>query len=240
MATTGTTTFSMTGADMLDEAFERVGIDPASINARHINSALRSLHLLLVEVEGRPGSKFLRDHVTLSIPEGASAVPLPAGTLEVLKVVTKASGESDMPLTRISGDTWTQYPDKTTTGRPSVFWIDHQSPVATDIHSSLTSSDEPPVLVVWPVANTTYTATIWRSRLTQDSTLSATVDLRRAYFEAIAAGLAARLAVKYAPQKLQALKTEFAEQLEIAQGADGQGGVFIIGNSYRGTRRRRL
>ena len=243
MATSGSKDFNLTVADVLDEAWERCGKDPASIASRHIHSALRSLNLLQVEMENRPGVLWLRDHITLSLTPGNRAYALPTGSLEVFEVQvneTAVASASDLPVTRISPHQWTEYPDKALTGRPSVFYVDHQSPVASDLFPEV-AGQSPPVIVFWPVPEKAYTATIYRYRQSDDAdAISNDIDLRRVYFEAVCAGLASKLSIKWAPDRYTMLTGEFEKQMALATASDSRNNEVIIAHSFRNTRRRRM
>lgn len=67
-----------------------------------------------------------------------------------------------------------------------------------------------PSLILWPVPNGTYSYLVYnRIRYIQDITsLTQTVDAPPNFIEAVVAGLAARIALKFAPEKFQMLKAE--------------------------------
>jgi hypothetical protein len=239
MATSGTHTFGLTAASVLDEGFERIGWNPSSLSAEHLNSGLRSLNLVLREIENRAGVQFLDDWVMVSLAAGEKAAALPAGTIEVRQASVLQSATNEMPLTRIGRAIWQRYPDKTQTGLPANFFVDHQRPPDDTLFPELAATDAP-AIVVWPAANQAYTLRIWRLRMMEDAGgLSNDVDVRPRYFEAICAGLAYRLSAKYAPERARPLKAEFLEQLDWATAGENREGIIVIGYDRSGPRRRR-
>lgn len=231
MTTSGTYAFDMTVAAIIDEAAERAGIDPASLTHRHLKSAMQSLNLLQLEISNEDGDRvYAIDEETASITSGTSTVALSAGSIDVLdeQVVIYESGGAEVPMSRIPRDDYLMIPDKTQTGTPSQFWIDH-------------STINTPTMVLWPVSDGSYTIKYNRMRFMQDvDTLSDTVDARRIWLDAICAGLAYRLADKYAPDRADRLEAKFEKAKHKAKiEGRGRGPVMIYARGFGHAGRRR-
>lgn len=193
MATSGTTTFDPTVAEFVDEAFERVDVDPATLTMRHLRSARRSLNLLFAEWAGEPGVKLWAiDQQTQTLSDGDPSYDCPAGTIAILEMVIRRSG-SDTPVHPMSRDEYMGIARKTDEGLPSKFWFNRGRAT-----QSFTLYQTP--------ENSTDQAIYYRMRQLQDVGVpSNTLDVGQPWFEAVASGLAEKLSVKFKPEKFSLL-----------------------------------
>lgn len=120
-----------------------------------------------------------------------------------------ASNPDDIVLYPISRDEYMAIPNKNQQARPTSVWIDRQTV---------------PVINVWPVpdANGPYELRYRRSRQLQDADLINGVQLGAPFrfLEAFTSELAARLAVKFAPDRAQGLAQIAASEWELAASED--------------------
>ena len=193
-----TTTFDPTTADLFQEAFERVGTMPTSLNQHMLNSARMSLALLLQEWGARGPIQWAQDEQTQALTAADGTYDLPTGTIDVLYAFVRDTNSDDRLLARISRSEWAGYANKdaTSSSGPTVFWVDRA--VGT------------PVIYVWPALATgasALTLRYWRLRQLYDvtGTISQTADVAARAMEALASGLAAKLAVKFAPDRFEML-----------------------------------
>ena len=193
MATSGTFSFGPSVADFVDESFERVGIDPAKLTVRHLRSARRSLNLMFSEWPNRGVKLWAVDQVTLDMIDGTATYNSSSGTICILDAVLRRSSV-DTPMFPMSRSEYAAIPSKTTEGLPSRFYLAR----------AITT----PTITVWPTAeNSTDDMLYWRVRRIEDvGNPSNTLDVASRWFEPVASGLAARLAVKFAPDRLDRLK----------------------------------
>ena len=123
--------------------------------------------------------------------------------------LTSAPYPVDLMLYPLSRGDWMAIPLKNTQGRPTSIWIDRQIS---------------PVVHVWPVpdANGPYELRFRASRQIQDADImngqSLAVPMR--FLEAFVSSLAAQLAIKWAPDRMVALKTLSAEEWNLAATED--------------------
>lgn len=193
MPTTGTYNFAPTNADLVDEAFERCGVDPASLVARHLLSARRSIQLMLVEWANSEVLQWKVDRETLTLTASDYDINLPTATQDVLTVVLRRDG-ADTQLMPMSRTEYLTIPDKTQTGRPDRYFIDKQR--------------DTKVMYLWPSPeNSTdvivYDRLIWHEDVGGAKDQS---DVPREFLEVFASDLAARLALKYATDRLETLE----------------------------------
>jgi hypothetical protein len=201
MARSGTYGFNPQLADHIDEAFERCGIDPAELKARHIRSATRSANFMFSEWIGFGYKQHTLAKASEPLVTGVSTFTLPDGGLDIFHATLKRDGrESEMyPISRSD---YNALHDKTLTGRPDRYFVDRG-----------TFIDDAPASTVylWQAPeNSTDTIEYWYIRKHQDAgDMVNTLDLSPIYQQAFASGLAFHLSVKFAPDRSQKLKAEY-------------------------------
>ncbi|KPK66539.1 MAG: hypothetical protein AMS21_01910 [Gemmatimonas sp. SG8_38_2] len=133
MATSGTFLWSPELADMVDEAFERARVDPATLSFRHIQSARRSINYMLADWATRDLQEWKISRVDLQtlaslgtpITQGTATYTLSAEYLDVMNVFLRRNG-IDTPIEFMSRQEWADIPDKDVQGRPDRIFIDKQ------------------------------------------------------------------------------------------------------------------
>lgn len=192
MATSGTVSWRPTVDEFIIEAFERAQLDIAQASGNDMVSARRSLNFMFTEWAVRGINYFKTEALSLSLTQGTASYDLPAGTIDVLSATVRRSG-TDQSLTRMSLTDYQAYPTKTTQGMPANFFLDRQYT---------------PSIILWPVPeNSTDTVEYWTVSQIEDITASnQDADVPYRWSDALAAGLAARLAEKKKPELYDSLK----------------------------------
>jgi hypothetical protein len=204
MATSGTFAFDPTADDLLLEAWERCGKTGQVLSGEVARSARRSLQLMLVDWQNVGLNLWQVDRQTFSLPAGQETLVTAAATSDVLEVTLSYQG-TDMLLAPISRDEWVASTNRSQRARPTSYWTERVNPR--------------PILHFYPLADAAYTGEYWRVRLPQDvGALGNTIDAPVLWSDALASGLAARLAVKFAPDRVPLLKGEAAEAFARAAG----------------------
>jgi hypothetical protein len=186
-------------AEVLSECFERAGIAAASPGNDHIDSAIRSMKLMLNSewlTLGMRTWQFQLLNLTTNVTVGATVV-LPPGVLTVSDAVLRRDGR-DTPINPMSRDEYLEIPDKTQTGRPDRYLIDKQynQTVLTMWRSPENNTDQ---IFYWAMCNTAIP--------TED--LSQGLQMRPEILEAFHAGLAAKLALKFNAQRYETLQAYY-------------------------------
>jgi hypothetical protein len=227
VATSGVYTWTPTLANLIDEACERAGINPATLTHQHLISARNSLNYVFRELETEQVDQFYRiDQESTAVSAATYQVSLASGSVEVIQLWYRTSGSTtDIPITRISREDYQNIPTKASTGNPTMAYVDH-------------SSLNAPQIVLWPVPSAAITLYYDRLRFIDDATsLSNTADAHRFMYDVIAYALAARLCEKYAPERYPLNQSRYRETLIKAKAAIiPRGDVMIYGVQ---TRRRR-
>ena len=130
MTTTGTTSFNLDMNDLIEEAFERVGMEVRS--GYDFRTARRSLNLLTIEWANRGINLWTVEQGQIVMNTRQAIYALPVDTIDILDAVTRTnngsqSNQIDINLSRISESTYITIPNKNTSGRPIQMWINRQS-----------------------------------------------------------------------------------------------------------------
>jgi 5-hydroxyisourate hydrolase-like protein (transthyretin family) len=146
--TTGTTSFNLDLNDLIEEAYERAGIEVRT--GYEFRTARRSLNLLTIEWANRGINLWTIQEGAIAMVTGQAIYPLPADTIDLLDHVIRQnngtpSTQSDINITRISESTYSTIPNKLTNGRPIQVWVNRQSAqtnaTSVTLSSTITSTD---------------------------------------------------------------------------------------------------
>ena len=224
--TTITTNFNPTLNDLIEEAFERCGLELRS--GYDFRTARRSLNFLLTEWANRGINLWTVDQGQITLVQGQATYDLPIDTVDLLEHVIRTfpgstANQTDININRISVSTYSTIPNKLTQGRPIQVWINRQSGQTTDGEINY------PQINVWPSPDqgTTespyYYFVYWRLRRIYDAGNGANVeDIPFRFQNCLVAGLAYMLSVKLpdALQRVPMLKQQYDEAWEMAAGED--------------------
>ena len=123
MTTSGLDSWIPTIGEIIDDALEYAGVDPASANARHLKSAMRSINQVYLCLENRNEALFRDDIETVSIRAGQPFFYAPDGTLSVKKGTIRSVGQptsSENNIEVYPKAVWFDMPAKGQVGRPSI------------------------------------------------------------------------------------------------------------------------
>jgi hypothetical protein len=220
MTTSGASGFNLDLNDIIEEAFERCGVEVRT-GYEH-RTARRSLNLLTIEWANRGINLWTIEQGSIPMVQGQIIYTLPVDTIDLLdQVIRTQSGvnQTDINISRISVSTYATIPNKNTQGRPIQVWIDRQS-----------GATEPtgvaaPEIYVWPTPDQSnfYTFVYWRLRRIQDAgTGTSTQDIPFRMLNCLVSGLAYYLSLKIpeAAGRIEMLKMAYEEQWLLASSED--------------------
>lgn len=222
MTTSGTAAFNLEVTDLIEEAFERCGVELRT--GYDLRTARRSMNLLTIEWANRGINLWTIEEGSIALVPGTATYNLPVDTIDLLEHVIRTSpgtsNQTDINISRISVSTYSTIPNKTSTGRPIQIYVDRKSG-ATDPVSGI----QYPTATVWPVpeAGSDYTLVYWRMRRIQDAGNGAdTQDIPFRLLPCLVAGLAYYLSLKLpeAMNRIDMLKMAYEEQWTYASGED--------------------
>ena len=238
MTTSGLAAFNLDMAELVEEAFERCGLELRS--GYDLRTARRSLNILTIEWANRGINLWTIEQGTIDMVQGTNTYALPVDTIDLLEhqIRTNAGqgpNQTDITISRISVSTYSTIPNKLAQGRPIQVWIQRMSgatypaglgPNGTD---AITNMDYPKV-TVWPtpdqgtLATPYYQFVYWRMRRVQDAGTGVnTQDIPFRFIPAMVAGLAFYLSQKLQgvdPQRILGLKSEYEQQFQLAADED--------------------
>jgi len=232
MTTTGTTSFNLDLNNLVEEAFERCGLELRT--GYDMRTARRSLNLLTIEWANRGINLWTIEQGQIAMVQGQIIYDLPVDTIDLLDHVIRTQtgvNQTDINISRISVDTYSTIPNKNAQGRPIQVWINRQSGATYPINGNqpITTNPitgvNPPNINVWPAPDQDnfYTFVYWRLRRIQDAGNGInTQDIPFRFLPCLVAGLAYYLSMKLpeALPRVEMLKMSYEEQWALASSED--------------------
>jgi hypothetical protein len=232
MTTSGNTTFNLDLNNLIEEAFERCGLELRT--GYDMRTARRSLNLLTIEWANRGINLWTVEQGSIPLVQGQLTYDLPVDTIDLLDhVVRTQSGinQTDINISRISVDTYSTIPNKNAQGRPIQVWINRQSGAKYPVNGNEPITTNPvtgvnaPNINLWPVPEQSnfYTFVYWRLRRIQDAGNGVnTQDIPFRMLPCLVAGLAYYLSMKLpeALPRVEMLKMSYEEQWNLASSED--------------------
>jgi len=234
--TSGTTTFEkgFSIADIIEEAYERIGIQ--GVSGYQLKGARRSLNIMFQEW-GNRGLHYWEvrnNSITLvsgqatytmyrSSADGTSSTTAVYGVDDVLEASYRNASNIDVPLTKINRSAYQALSNKTSTGQPTQYFVERFiDKITVTLYLTPGSSEAGNYL------NYYYTKRIQDAG---DYTNDADVPYR--FVPCMLAGLAYYLAIKFSPERIQALKLLYEDELQRALTEDGSSSsTFITPQTY--------
>ena len=208
MATSGSRDFDLDVADIIEEAYERCGLEVRT--GYDAKTARRSLNVMFSEWANRGVNLWTVKQATLTLTSGTatynSGNGLASPMNDILEVALRRSG-TDYEVDRISRGEYLNVPNKTTTGRPSQFYFNRQTS---------------PELVVWPTPENSTDELVYYyiTRIEDADTSKNTTDVPYRFLPCMIAGLSYYLSMKKAPERVQLLKAVYEEEFQRAADED--------------------
>ena len=212
MTTSNSTDFDLDVAEYIEEAYERCGLETRT--GYDLQTAKRSLNIMLAEWANRGLNQWTIEQRTQALTASDSEYSLGTDIIDILSLVVRRSG-TDFSMTRISRDAFLNLPNKTSTGRPTQYFLDRQIT---------------PNLKLYPTPENS-TDVIHFDALTriQDAdTQVNTMEIPFRFIPCLTAGLAYYIAMKKAPDRIQLLKTVYEEEFERAMAEDRDRSAFNV------------
>lgn len=206
MALSGTTSFDLYIEEVIEEAFERCGLNARS--GYDLKTARRSLNILFSEWANRGLNLWTIELRTKTLTASTSSYSLDTDLVDILSAVTyKASDTTvDNEVERISRAEYLNISKKSTEGKPSQFYLER----------TIT-----PTLYLYPTPDAADTFKYYGLTRIQDAgdyTNTAEVPFR--FIPCMTAGLAYYIAIKKSPERIQFLKAAYEEEFQRAAAED--------------------
>jgi hypothetical protein len=223
MATSGTYSFNLDLSDILEEAYERAGLELRS--GYDYRTARRSLDLMFLEWQNKGLNLWSVQEGSQDLTAGTGRYALSSDQLDVIEASLRtddgdANKQTDLTMSRISVSQYSHLTNKLTQGRPIQFWIE-KDPGAIALN-------------VWPVPDdaVTYKINYYYIQRVEDtgSPASNNVDIPARFMPCMAAGLAYYISIKRpeASERAPLLKQVYDEQWDLAADADRDKSSFYM------------
>jgi len=240
MTTSGTTSFNLDIDELIQEAYERIGID-GSRSGYQLRSARRSINLLLSEWDNRGVHLWKVQKATVNLVLGqaeynyaADPTNFPNNINDVLEAYvrnnTVTTAPVDISLTKIDRSAYAALPNKLSQGTPSQYYVQRTVNPSIFLYqtagSNYSNSSNP--------SNYQFIF-YYLARIEDAGTYLNTPDVVFRFLPALTSGLAYYLSVKHAPEKIEQLRMLYEDDLQRALQEDSQRtSLYISPKSYFG------
>jgi hypothetical protein len=194
MATSNSRDFDLDVGEIIEEAYERCGLEMRT--GYDAKTARRSMNLMFADWANRGLNLWTVTQDTKAVTSGTATYTFDATHVDLLEVVLRNSSNTDFTLTQMSRGEYLTIPNKAATGQPSQYFL-------------------------WSTPDTSYTLVYYYVRRIQDAdALINTTDAPFRFLPCAVAGLAYYLAMKRAPERVQLLKAVYEEEFQRAAAED--------------------
>ena len=204
MATSGSRDFNIDVGEIIEEAYERCGLEVRT--GYDAKTARRSLNLMFAEWVNRGLNLWTVEQDTITLTQGQAQETLGTDVADILEMVLRREG-TDFEMARISRGDYFDFPNKAEQGRPSQFYFDRQ--IA-------------PVINLWqtPENSTDQLVFYYVRRIEDADALTNTTAVPFRFYPCMVAGLAYYVSMKKAPERAQLLKAVYEEEFQRAAEED--------------------
>ena len=208
--------------EIIEEAYERIGLQ--GVSGYQLKTARRSLNILFQEW-GNRGLHYWQianNDITLvdgqavytmfrSSDDGTSDATAVFGVDDILEAVYRNSSNVDTPLTKINRSTYQALSNKTSEGQPTQYYVQRFiDKVTITLYLTPGSSEAGNKLNYYYV-----------KRIQDVGDYTNATDVPYRFVPCMCSGLAFYLAQKYAPDRVQAMKLYYEDELQRALEEDG-------------------
>jgi hypothetical protein len=240
MTTSGTTSFNLDIDELIQEAYERIGID-GSRSGYQLKSARRSINLLLSEWDNRGVHLWKVEKATVNLVLGqaeynyaADPTNFPNNINDVLEAYvrnnTVTTNPVDISLSKIDRSAYASLPNKLSQGTPSQYYVQRTVNPSIFLYqtagSNYSNSSNP--------SNYQFIF-YYLARIEDAGTYTNTPNVVFRFLPALTSGLAYYLAVKHAPERIEQLRMLYEDDLQRALQEDSQRtSLYISPKAYFG------
>jgi hypothetical protein len=207
MAISNTYTFNPSLGEITLYAFNLCGIRGTAILQEHMESARMAANMMLGRWSSQGVNLWAVDLQTIPLVQGTATYSVLSNTVAMLDayiVQTSGTSTTNRLILPISRTEYASYPNPNQQGFPTTYWFDRLLA---------------PTVTLWPVPDGNETSfNFYRVRQLSDANFTNGQQVEMPYYfqEAFAYGLAERLAMIWAPDKVQMLKPMADESYQIA------------------------
>lgn len=203
MPSSGTFTYQPPLAELFDEVIETAGINPSVTGTTHIKSFCRSLRLMLNSEWSTLGIRnwMVAEEIAHTVAVGENFFLLAVGDIDIVEAVLRRPGAgltanpTDTEMYAITRNEYLTIANKNDQGRPDRYWVERL--VRPKVHYWQAGSNTTDQIVY----------NVFRQNQDVSGSLNDTLGIPTIAYDALTAGMAARMALKWNPQKYQLLQS---------------------------------
>ena len=228
MATSGTTAFNLSIDEIIDEAYNRVGIRPNSGN--DMRRARRNLNILFADWGNRGVHLWKVELDETQLVAGQAAYTVNSDVSDVLEAyisttatASDTASTQDVSITKIDRSAYAALPNKLSQGQPSQYYVDRQTTPKIYLYQA-------------PDASTyTYLKYYVIKRIEDAGSYTNTADVVFRFIPCMVSGLAYYLSMQYGPDRVPILKQVYEDEMLRALDQDGgRTSLYITPQTYFG------
>ena len=226
MATSGTTAFDLNIDEIVEEAYNRCGIN--GMSGYDLKRARRNLNILFSEWGNRGVHLWKVELQTQALTSGQIEYTVPTNVSDVLEAyISTTSGTTsstnDISLTKIDRSAYAALPNKGSTGQPSQYFVDRQTTPVINLY-------------IAPDASTyTHLKYYTINRIEDAGSYTNQADVAYRFIPCMISGLSYYLSFLKNPQLTSNLKLVYEDELQRALNEDGQRtSVYISPQTFYG------
>jgi len=228
MATSGTTSFDLSIDEIIDEAYNRVGIRPNSGN--DMRRARRNLNILFADWGNRGVHLWKVELDEVQLVAGQAEYTVNSDVSDVLEAYISTSAAAsnsastqDVSITKIDRSAYAALPNKLSQGQPSQYYVDRQKTPKIYLYQA-------------PDASTyTYLKFYVLKRIEDAGAYTNTADVVFRFIPPMVSGLAYYLSMQYGPDRVPILKQVYEDEMLRALDQDGgRTSLYISPQTYFG------
>jgi len=226
MATSGTTAFDLNIDEIVEEAYNRCGIN--GMSGYDLKRARRNLNILFSEWGNRGVHLWKVELQTQALTAGQIEYTVPTNVSDVLEAyISTTSGTTsstnDISLTKIDRSAYAALPNKGSTGQPSQYFVDRQTTPVINLY-------------IAPDASTyTHLKYYTINRIEDAGSYTNQADVAYRFIPCMISGLSYYLSFLKNPQLTSNLKLVYEDELQRALNEDGQRtSVYISPQTFYG------
>jgi len=207
MATSGTNAFDLDVDEVIEESFERCGLNSRS--GYDLKTARRSLNIMLAEWANRGINLWTVELRTQTLTADTTSYTLGTDVIDVLEAVvfTENNTSTDIEVDRISRAEYLNISNKSTEGTPVQFFVERNSSA--------------PVLYLYPTPDGAHSFKYYALTKMQDAgNYTNELEVPTRFLPCLVSGLAYYLSVKKSPERTPLLKQIYDEEWQRASEED--------------------
>lgn len=229
-ASSGTYNFNLANSQIVVEAYDRIGMRPTELDRHHFNSARTSLNLELMSWSNQGINLWKIVSGTINLVASQSVYTLPANIITITDLwfttvgAAAPSQSTDRLLTPLTRSEYAALPMKLMPGTPTSYWFQRL---------------QVPQVTIWQPPQygaPNYVCNWYGLQQIQDAGIGGgeTPDVVDRGLDALCAGMAVRLASKFAPDRQQMKMQEQAVAWEAFTRTDQEQGPVIFSPTFSG------